>query len=44
MPRFVAQQSQHGLVAAVHTIKITNGHSAGLCQSGVVNAAKDLHG
>jgi hypothetical protein len=44
MPGFIAQQSQHGLVAAVNAIKIANGDSAGRCQFGVVNTAKDLHG
>jgi hypothetical protein len=44
MPGFIAQQSQHGLVAAVNAIEIANGHCAGRCQFGVVNAAKDVHG
>jgi hypothetical protein len=44
MPRFVAQQRQHGLVAAVNAIEVANGDRAGWCQFRVVNAAKDLHG
>jgi hypothetical protein len=32
------------LVPSVDAIEIANGHSAGRCQFGVVNAAKDVHG
>jgi hypothetical protein len=44
MPRFVAQQSQHGLVAAVNAIEVANGDGAGWRQFGMLNAAKDVHG
>jgi hypothetical protein len=44
VPRFVAQQSQHGLVATVNAIEITDGDRAGWRQFGMVNTAKDLHG
>jgi hypothetical protein len=40
---FAAQECQHGLVAAVHTIEVADGHGAGRGQIWVVKTAKNLH-
>ena len=40
---FAAQQRQHGLVPAVHTVKVADGQGAGGGQVGVMEAAKNLH-
>jgi hypothetical protein len=42
--RFAVEQCQHGLVTAVHTIKITNGYSAGLGELGTVETSVNTHG
>ena len=41
---FVVQQGQHGLVAAVHTVKVADGQGAGRGQRGVVKTSENLHG
>ena len=41
--RFAAQKRQHGLVAAMDTVKIADGQGAGGGQIGVVEAAENLH-
>jgi hypothetical protein len=43
LSRFVVQQRQHGLVATVHTIEITDGQRTGLRQFRMLNASVNLH-
>jgi hypothetical protein len=38
--RLAAQEGEHGLVAAVHAVKVADGQGAGACQSWVLVAAK----
>jgi hypothetical protein len=40
----VAQQGQHGLVAAVHAVEVADGERAGRRDAGVLEAAENLHG
>jgi hypothetical protein len=42
--RLAAQERQHGLVPAVHTIEVADGQGAGGGQRWVVKTAKNLHG
>jgi hypothetical protein len=39
----VAQQRQHGLVAAVHAVEVADGQRAGRRDTRMVEAAKNLH-
>ena len=41
--RFVVQQRQHGLMATVYAVKITNREGAARSHAGVVQATKNLH-
>jgi tellurite resistance protein len=42
--RFAPQQREHGLVPAVHTIKVADGQCTRGCNARMVEAAKNLHG
>jgi hypothetical protein len=43
VPRFTLEQGQHGLVPAVHPIKVTDGQGAGLGLVGVVKTSENSH-
>jgi hypothetical protein len=43
VPRFVVQQSQHGLMASVHPIKVANGQRARRGQLRMLKTSKDAH-
>jgi hypothetical protein len=43
VPRFTLEQSQHGLVTAVHPIKVADGQSTSLGLVGVVKTSKNSH-
>jgi hypothetical protein len=40
----IDQQSQHGLMATVHAVKVANGQGASLGQLRVMKTSKNLHG
>jgi hypothetical protein len=44
MPCFGTQQSQHGLVPTVNTVKTANGQGHGVCHVRMLKTAKDAHG
>jgi hypothetical protein len=43
MTRLIFQQGQHGLVAAMYAVKVTNRQGARLGQLGVMKTSKNLH-
>jgi hypothetical protein len=43
MTRFVVQQSQHGLMTSVYTIKVANGQRARRGQLRMLKTSKDAH-